>query len=385
MDFELRDDQLQLRETLRAFFSKEAPTSEINRLDSAEEFPSAIYAKMAELGLCGITIPEEYGGAPLDQISITVVMEEIARAAGCLMYAFAPTVMFCAVGIAQWGTEEQKRAYLPAIAAGRMRIAMGLSEPDAGSDLSHLRTSAREDGDHYIVKGQKIWTTGADTADLIMTFVRTDPNQTRHRGLSILLIDRRSAGVTTRPIPKLSGQATHTCEVFFDSVRVPKANLLGKLGEGAQVIFGLLDEERIYVAAQSCGIAQGAFDIALRYAKERRQFGVEIIEHQAVGHMLADMAMDIHAARLVTWHAAWRLETNKSCSKEASMAKVVASENATRCISRAMQVLGGYSYSKEFALERYWRETKLYEIAGGTNQIQRNIITKQLRREDGGI
>lgn len=382
MDFELGEERRQLRSTLRNFFKNEAPTAEISRLDREATFPREIYRKMADLGLCGITIPEEFGGSPMDEISRCVVMEEIARAGGCLIYAFAPTVAFSAVGIQRYGSEAQKREFLPKIASGEMRIAMGLSEPNSGSDLASLATRAIPDGDDYVINGQKIWTTGADTAEYIMAFVRTDPQAKGHQGLSILLVDRTSPGITVRPIPKLAAQATHTCEVFFDNVRVPAQNLLGPLGGGTKLIFSLLDAERVYVGAQACGIAQGAFELALGYAKERKQFGVAIIEHQAVGHMLAEIQAELHAARLTCWQAAWRLDQGLPCSTEASITKVVASETATRCISKAMQVMGGYSYAVEFPLERYWRETKLFEIAGGSTQIQRNIIVKNLLRQD---
>jgi butyryl-CoA dehydrogenase len=382
MNFELSEEQRHLRSTLRAFFKKVAPTKEIGRLDREGTFPAEIYARMAELGLCGVTISEQYGGSPLDEISRCIVMEEIARAAGCLIYAFAPTISFCAVGIEQYGTESQKQAYLPGVASGKIRMAMGLSEPNSGSDLASLATRAIPDGDDYVINGQKIWTTGADTADFIMAFVRTEAGTKGHRGLSVLIVDRRSPGITVRTIPKLAGQATHTCEVFFDNVRVPKENLLGKLGGGTKIIFNLLDGERIYVGAQACGIAQGAFEQVLQYAKERRQFGTAIINHQVIGHMLADMISDIQAARLVTWQAASKLDQKLPCSLEASITKIVATESATRCINRAMQIMGGYSYSLEFPIERFWRETKLYEIAGGSNQIQRNIIAKHLLSMD---
>lgn len=383
MDFELGEERRQLRSTLRSFFKKEAPTAEISRLDREAIFPREIYRKMAELGLCGITIPEQYGGSSMDEISRCIVMEEIARAGGSLIYAFAPTVAFCGVGIQRYGDERQKQEFLPKIASGEMRIAMGLSEPNSGSDLSSLATKAVLDGDSYVINGQKIWTTGADTAEYIMAFVRTDSQAVGHHGLSILMVDRTTPGITVRPIPKLAGQATHTCEVFFDNVRVPAQCLLGPLGGGARLIFSLLEAERIYVGAQACGIAQGAFEQALGYAKERKQFGCEIIHHQAVGHMLAEIAAEIQAARLTCWQAAWRLEQGLPCTMEAAISKITASEAATRCIGKAMQIMGGYSYAVEFPLERYWRETKLFEIAGGSNQIQRNIIVKQLlARED---
>lgn len=384
MDFSLNDEHIELQRMLRSFFETEAPTHLISELDRNEEYPAELYAKMASLGLCGITIDEQYGGSPADEISICIVAEEMARAGAVLLYAFIPTVTFCAKGIQLFGTEEQKRTYLPKVADGDLRFAMALTEPEAGSDLTHLSTRATHSGDDFIVNGQKVFSTGADTAEYLFTFVRTDPESEGHRGLSVLLIPRDAPGVTVQPLRKLAGQGTHTCEVFLDEVRVPADGLIGELGQGARIIFELLDAERINVGAQSCGIAQGALDTALRYADEREQFGQPIADFQAVGHMLADMAIDVEAARAVTWRAAWKLENGFDCSLDASMAKVLGSEASTRCVLRGMQILGGYSYITEYPMERWYRETKLNEIAGGSNQIQRNLILRGLRRNHPG-
>jgi alkylation response protein AidB-like acyl-CoA dehydrogenase len=258
---------------------------------------------------------------------------------------------------------------------------MGLSEPDAGSDLTHLATRAERDGGDYVVNGQKIFTTGADTADYIFAFVRTAPDVSSPRALSILLVPRDAPGVTVRTLRKLSGQAVHTCEVFLDDVRVPARNLLGEEGNGLPLIFQLLDGERIALGANGCGIAQGALDLALRHADERHQFGRPVADFQAVGHRLADMAVEVDAARLLVWRAAWRQEQGLPCSMEASMAKIAGTRAATRCAERGMQILGGYSYMVEYGMERYYREAKLTEIVGGTNEIQRNIVLKHLRRQ----
>jgi alkylation response protein AidB-like acyl-CoA dehydrogenase len=379
ISFALAPEHEQLRATLRSLLEKEAPTDVVARMDREERFPAELYAKLAELDLCGIGIRSEHGGAAVDELTVCLVCEEIARASATLSYAFVPTVTFCARGIDLYGTDEQKRTLLPEVAAGRLRFAMGLSEPEAGSDLTHLSTRAVRDGDEWVVTGQKVFTTGADTADYIFTFVRTDRDAAGAQGLSVILIPREAEGVSVRPLPKLAGQGTHTCEVFLDDVRVPADNLVGELNNGTRIIFRLLDGERIYTGAQGTGIAQGALDRALAYAKERRQFGKPIIEHQAVGHMLANMAMDVRLSRLATYHAAWKLDQGLPCSLEASMAKVVGSEAGTRCALLGMQVLGGYSYMVEYGMERYLREAKLYEIAAGTNEIQRNIVVRHLR------
>ena len=378
MDFELSPEHEQLRRELRTFFEREAPVDVVAQHDRDEQFNAALYGKIAALGLCGLAFGEEYGGSDADQISICIAVEEVARATAALAYAWLPTATFCAKGLARFGTEEQKKELLPRIAAGELRMAMGLTEPEAGSDLTHLTTRAVREGTDFVVRGQKVFTTGADTAGYIFAFVRTDPSATASRGLSVLLVPTGARGVTIRPLRKLAGQATHTCEVFLDDVRVPERSLVGEAGHGSRIIFDLMDGERIYVGAEGTGLGQGALDMALAYAKQREQFGKPIIEHQAVAHLLADMAMDVQTARLITWNAAWKLQQGLDCTLEASMAKVYGSEAGTRCANRGMQILGGYSYMVEYGMERYWRETKLYEIAGGTNQVLRNVIARRL-------
>jgi len=381
MDFQLSDEHRALRASLREFFEREAPIDVVAKHDRDEEFNDELYRKAAQLGLCGLGFGEEYGGSNADQISICIAVEEVARATAALAYAWLPTATFCAKGIDRFGTEAQRKEILPRVAAGEVRIAMGLTEPEAGSDLTGLATKATRDGSDFVVRGQKVFTTGADTADYIFAFVRTDPSASSSQGLSVLLIPRESEGVTVRPLRKLAGQATHTCEVFLDDVRVPESALVGELGNGRNIIFDLMNGERIYVGAEGTGLGQGALDMALKYARERVQFGKPIIEHQAVAHMLADMAMDVETARLITYSAAWKLDQGLDCTLDASMAKVYGSEAGTRCANRGMQILGGYSYMVEYGMERYWRETKLYEIAGGTNQIMRNIIAAQLAKK----
>ncbi len=378
MDFSLPPTHEEFRSQLRRFFAEEARPVTVSGWDRTATFPTEVYEKMAELGLCGLAFGEEYGGSGGDELSVCIAVEEVARASATLAYAWVPTATFCAKGIARYGTEEQRQSLLPEVAKGRMRFAMGLSEPDAGSDLGGLSTRAERRGGGFVVNGQKVFTTGADSAAYIFCFVRTDPDSRGSHGLSVLLVPTDAEGVTIRPLTKLAGQGTHTCEVFFDNVEVGEDQLVGELDRGARIVFGLLDGERIYVGAQGCGVGAGALEIALNHARQRVQFGVPIIEHQAVGHMLADMAIDIETARLLVWRAATKLEAGLPCSLDASMAKVAGSEAGTRCAARGMQILGGYSYMVEYGMERYWRETKLYEIAGGTNQIQRNIIAKHL-------
>jgi alkylation response protein AidB-like acyl-CoA dehydrogenase len=378
VDFSLTAEQKQVRQTLRAFFESEAPMSLIAELDATETYPAQILDKMAELGLWGIAVPDEFDGSWTDRVTRCVIIEEVQRAGSCLGYAFIPTALFSCEAIAGFGTDTQRRKLLPELAAGRLRCAMALSEPDSGSDLMGLSTRATVDGDELVVRGQKIFTTGADAADWILTLVRTDPNAPARHALSLLMVPKATPGLVVTPLRKLAGQATHTCEVFFDDVRVAREHVVGDIGGGAAIVFELLDSDRVYTAAQSLGIAQGAFDLARGYACERRQFGKPIIFHQAVGHMLANMSIALESARLLTNLAATRLDEGAPCTREASMAKIAASEAGSLCATNGMQILGGYSYMVEYGMERYYREAKIQEIFAGTNQILRNVLAKEM-------
>jgi alkylation response protein AidB-like acyl-CoA dehydrogenase len=369
----------QVRETLRAFLEREAPSARIAELDRTETYPAEILDGLAALGLWGLAVEERYGGSPADARTRCAIVEEIQRAGACLGYAFVPTALFCAEAIGRFGTEQQRGGLLPRLAAGELRMAMALTEPDSGSDLMALSTRAVLDGEELVLRGQKIFTTGADAAELLLVLVRTTPDAPPRSALTFVLVPRDADGVAVVPLRKLAGQATHTCEVFLDDVRVPRSAVLGEVDGGAAIVMDLLDADRVYTAAQSLGIAQGAFDLARAYASERRQFGRPIVEHQAVGHMLADMALDVAGARALTREAADRLDRGLPCRVEAAMAKIAASEAGTRCALRGMQVLGGYSYMVEYGMERYYREAKVQEIFGGTNQILRNVMVRDLR------
>lgn len=376
-----RDEYESLRALIRRYLGDALPVEAVASLDAAGEFPQSAYEGLARLGACGIAIPEEYGGNPMDAVSTCIIIEEVARSSASVGYAYVPTALFCAKALVEFGTPAQREAILPGIAAGKVRLALGFSEPDAGSDLASVRTRGQMDGDTITINGQKTFCTGPDTADYILTLVRTDPNVGQgHTGMSLILVPRSTPGLTIRPLRKLAGQGTHTCEVFFDDVSVPATALLGEVNGGMKPLFRFLDAERVYIGAQSAGLAAGALSIATRYALERVQFGKPIIDHQAVAHHLADMAIDVEIARSLTLRAAALMDAGEPYSYEASVAKVGGSEAGTRCALRGMQVLGGYSYIVEYGMERYLRETKLYEIGGGTNEIQRNIIAKHLRR-----
>lgn len=378
MDFELHEHHIDFQRTLRQFFSREAPTQLVTEWDKREEYPSTLLEKMAQLGLFGLCVSQQNGGAGADSISVALACEEMQRAGGCIASAVTPTATYCAPAIERYGSDEQRRDLLPEVAAGRVRMAIGLSEPDTGSDLSRLQTRARQVvGGDFLVRGQKIWVTGADKANYILALVRTGDTQ-GYEGLSLLLLPCNDAHLITRKIPKMASQGTPSCEVYIDDLRVPGDHLVGELHQGGRLALALLDDERVFAAAQSVGMAQGAFDIAHGYAYQRVQFGRPIAQHQAIGHLLADMATDVEMARLLTYRTAWKRDAGLAYTVDAAMAKLAASQIATSVANRGMQILGSYSYSTEYPMERYFRETKLFEIAGGTSQMLRNIIVKRL-------
>lgn len=375
---ELEDHHLDLRATLRSFLQRHASHDAVNRFDSEGRFPVEVVEGLGELGICGATVPERFGGSEADSIAIAVICEELQRAGSCIASAVTPTLTFGGPAILWHGDDDQRQRLLPEIASGRMRIAIGLTEPDAASDLSRVATQAvRADGG-FSVTGTKVWCTGALEADYVIALVRTDAGARGYDGLSFLLVPTDSEQVEIRKIPKLAGQATASCEVFCDEVWVPEENLVGELGGGKRILWSLLDSERVFVAAQTVGIAQGAYDFALAYAHERRQFGQPIAHHQAIAHRLADMATQLASSRLLAYTACARADRGESYSLDALIAKVSCSETATRVVELAMEILGAYSYSVEYPIERYYREVKLFEIAGGTNQILRNVIAKNL-------
>jgi alkylation response protein AidB-like acyl-CoA dehydrogenase len=375
---DLEAHQIEFRNTLRQFLERRAPTDVVYRCDREERYPHEIVAGLAELGVWGAGIGPEYNGSGAGAVTMAIACEEMQRAGGCIASAITPTITFCAPGIERFGTEEQKRELLPRIAAGELRMAIGLSEPDAGSDLSRVAMRARPADGGFVVSGTKVWCTGADVADNIFALVRTDQHAPGYAGLSVLLLPARAEGVTMRKIPKLASQGTPSSEVFVDDLWVSEDQLVGELNGGAKLVLALLDDERVFAAAQCVGMAQGVLDFTLAYARERHQFGQPIIEHQAIAHTVADMATDVTMARLLAYSVAGKVDAGQAYSLEAAMAKVACSEIASSVAQRGMQVVGSYSYAVEYPIERYYRETKLFEIAGGTNQILRNVIAKRL-------
>jgi len=352
----------------------------VKRLDHADEYPQEIADKMAELGLMGATIAPEYGGLGLSTTTYAKVVERVAAVWMSLTGIFNSHLIMAAA-VQRHGTDEQKAKWLPRFASGELRGGIGLTEPDAGTDLQGIRTVARREGDHYLVNGTKTWITNGVVGKCFAILVKTDPAaEPKHKGMSLLLIEKGQGFTHSKKLKKLGYKGVDSAELVFDDCRVPAANLIGGVeGRGLQMILQGLELGRINVAARGVGIARAALADALRYAQLRRTFGKPIIEHQAVALKLADMATRMEAARLLVDQAAQAYQRGERCDMEAGMAKLFATEAAMSNSIDAMRIHGGYSYSVEFDVERYYRDSPLLCIGEGTNELQRLIIARHLR------
>ncbi|MEU4420768.1 acyl-CoA dehydrogenase family protein [Actinoplanes sp. NPDC024001] len=379
MDFELTDEQRMFRDVLRDFVDREIRPVAQDWEDSGR-YPAEIVATMREMGLFGLTVPEEYGGLGADMVSFALVFEEIAKGWMGIAGILGSHSLSCWL-LARHGTAEQKQRYLPDLATGKRRTGIALTEPDAGSDLQGIATTAVRDGSFYRLNGRKTWITNARYADPLPVLCKTDPSASpAHRGMSVLLVEAGTPGFTVeRDLPKLGYKGTESCEVLLDDVRVPAAQLLGGVeGRGMQQVLSGLETGRINVAARALGIAQAAYDEALRYAGQRHAFGRPIGDFQAVQLKIAEMAAQVQAARLLVHWAASRADGGHRVDMEAGLAKAFASEAAMFCALTSMQVHGGYGYSKEFVVERLYRDAPLMMIGEGTNDIQRMVIARAL-------
>jgi alkylation response protein AidB-like acyl-CoA dehydrogenase len=379
MTIQLTQDQKDFQEAIRAFVDKEIiPVA--RDMEHSGEYPTAIVEHMKEMGLFGMTIPEEFGGLGVDMTTFSIVFEELSRGWMGVAGVLGSHSMACFI-IAKNGTPEQKAKYLPELATGARRSGLGLTEPGAGTDLQGITTTATLDGDHYIVRGSKTWITNARHADPLPVLVKTDPKaDPRHKGMSVLLIDAGTPGFTIgKDIPKMGYKGPESCEVILDEVRVPVENLLGGVeGRGMQQVLSALETGRLNIAARSVGIAARAYEEAVKYAKSRMAFGKSISEFQAIQLKIADMATDLQAARLLTYWAASEADQGKRVDLQTAQAKVFASEVAIQNSLRAMQVHGGYGYSTEYEIERLYRDAPLMSIGEGTNDIMRMVIAKQI-------
>lgn len=382
MDLREPQERTMLRETLRRFLDRECSREKVRQWDADDRYPREVLERLRELGVFGLTVPEDYGGGGSNIPAATATVEELSRVCLSLAVTYIMGAFYGGINVRESGNEEQKRELLPKLAAGELFFAYGLSEPNVGSDLASVETCAELRGDCFEVNGAKRWCTGADIADYILTLVRTDRAAPRYRNLSILLIDPKSAGITITPIAKMGNHGLQTTDVIFDSVRVPKENLLGgfeALNRGWDQVTGpALDVEKLEVAALCLGLAQAAFDDAFRYSQERVQFGKPICSLQSIRHMLADMATELLASRLIVYHTAELVQELRPCSLETSMAKLFVSEAATRIVLSAQKIFGAYGYSMDYDVQRYVRDVLLYPIVGGSSAIQRNNIANRL-------
>jgi alkylation response protein AidB-like acyl-CoA dehydrogenase len=386
VDFTLSQEQQDFRQALRQLVDKEiVPVA--NEWERTGRYPTEIVEHLKAMGLFGITTPEEYGGLELDMVSFTLVYEEIARGWMGIAGILGSHNLSCWM-IARHGTEEQKQRLLPKLASGEWRTGIGLTEPGAGTDLQGISTTARRDGDEYVVNGTKTWITNARHADVLPVLVKTDPTATPpHKGMSLLLIDTSTAGFqVSRDLGKLGYKGTESCEISIQDGRVPAHDLLGGVeGRGLQQALSGLEIGRLNIAGRSVGITQAAYDAALKYAQERTAFGKPIADFQAIQLKLADIATQLQAARLMTYWAASRADAGERVDMEAGMAKYFASETAITASLEAMRIHGGYGYSTEFVVERLYRDAPLMAIGEGTNDIMRTVIAKALLAGTGVI
>jgi len=375
MDFSLSPEQEMMRKMVRDFAQKEvAPIAA--EIDDKGIVPFENIRKMAQLGLLGLTVSEKYDGSGADAISYAIAIEELAKACASTAIILAVQNSLVCGGIEKFGSDEQKTKYLKPLARGEKLGAFALTEPGAGCDAAAQSTTAVRDGDSYVINGTKHFITNGGFADVIIVFAMTDKAQ-RSKGISAFLVEKGFTGFSVgKEEHKMGIRGSNTCELVFTDMHVPAANLMGGEGQGFKIALTMLDAGRIGVAAQAVGIAQAALDASAKYSKERQQFGKPICEFQAIQWMLADMTTRIEAARLLTYNAALKKQSGQRYSKEASMAKLFASETAVFVVDRAMQIHGGYGYMKEYPIERYYRDAKITEIYEGTSEVQRMVIAR---------
>jgi len=379
MDFEFAPEHEMIRQTVRDFAEKEIRPIAA-RIDQTGEFPRTTIAKMASLGLLGVAIPAEYGGAGLDTISLAIAVEEVARVCGSHALIMAAHNSLCTGNIFLAGSEAQKKKYLPDLASGRRLGAWALTEPKSGSDAAALETTAKRAGDEWVLNGTKNLCTNAPVAGTFVIMAKTGPEKGT-RGTSAFIVERGNPGLQVgKDEDKLGVRASPTAQVILTECRVPPENLLGKENEGFVNALKILDNGRIGIGAMAVGLARGAFEASVAYAKERVQFDKPIAEHQAIQFMLADMAMRIDAARMLVTRAAWLKDRGQPYKREAAMAKLYASEMSSFVTNKAVQIHGGYGYIKDYPVERFLRDAKLTEIGEGTSEIQRLVIARELLR-----
>ncbi|MBT2688667.1 acyl-CoA dehydrogenase [Bacillus sp. ISL-47] len=379
MNFQLSEEHEMIRKMVRDFARNEVAPTAAER-DEEERFDREIFNKMAELGLTGIPWPEEYGGIGSDYLAYCIAVEELSRVCASTGVTLSAHTSLAGWPIFKFGSEEQKQKYLKPMAQGEKIGAYGLTEPGSGSDAGGMRTTARLEGDHYVLNGSKIFITNGGVADIYVVFALTDPAE-KHRGTTAFIVEAGFEGFSVgKKEKKLGIRSSPTTEIIFEDCKVPVENVLGEVGEGFKIAMMTLDGGRNGIAAQAVGIAQGALDASVEYAKERVQFGKPIAAQQGIGFKLADMATSIEASRLLTYQAAWLESEGLPYGKESAMSKLLAGDTAMKVTTDAVQIFGGYGYTKDYPVERFMRDAKITQIYEGTQEIQRLVISRMVTK-----
>ncbi len=380
MNFDLSENELMIQQMVKDFAEKEIRPN-VMKWDESQEFPIALFKKLGDQGLMGVLVPTEYGGSGLGYNEYIMVIREIAKVCGSIGLSVAAHNSLCTNHILKFGNKEQKKKWLPKLATGEWIGAWGLTEPNTGSDAGRMKCVAKEDGDHWVLNGTKNFITHGITGDAIVVIARTGELLDSH-GMTAFVVERGTPGFSGgRKEDKLGMRASETAEVIFDNCRVPKENVLGKVGEGFIQAMKVLDGGRISIGSLGLGIGEGALEAAIKYAKEREQFGKPIASFQGISFKLADMATDLEAAKLLLYQAADKLMKGENVNKLSAMAKYHASEAGVRASTEAVQIFGGYGYIKEFPVEKFYRDSKLCTIGEGTSEIQKLVISRDLLKK----
>ena len=378
MDFNLSENQNMIKDTISNFAKKELTKELVQEHDEEKKYPHELYQKIAELGFLGLPFPEKYSGFGGTVLDMVILLEELSKGMIVLAGSYVHTVVFGGMSLMEYGSEEQKMEYLPKIISGEKLFCLAITEPNAGSDISSITTTAVLDGDNYVINGAKTFITGAHVADYMVFGARTNKDVPQYKGITMFIVPTSLPGIEIRPLDKLGMRAIGTNEVFLEDVRVPKENVMGGVDQGWKNLMRTFNNERCACAAVCVGASQAAIDTVVQYVNERVQFGQPIGKFQVVQHDLVDMQMEVDNARLQSYRAAWLSHKGKSCSSETSMAKAYSAEVYRRVANQGMQLMGGYGYMMEYELQRHYRDCKFWEIAGGTSHIQRNIIAKEM-------
>jgi acyl-CoA dehydrogenase len=381
MDFSLSVEHRMIQNSVREFLTKECPVEVVRELDEKDEFPTEILNKMKPLGFSSLTIDEKYGGTGRDILGGIIVVEELSKRYPAIGWIYVMSAFYGGLNIGVNGSEEQKQFLLPKIAKGDVLVSYAITEPNAGSDAASTETRAVKNNTIFKLNGTKTLITGANHADYILALTRTDESVPKHKGLTMFIVDRKKEGVEVTPLTKLGYKGSSCCEVVFNDVKLSAEDILGGpsfMNNGWPQVLKTLDVEHLEVAACSVGLAQGAFDETIKYAKQREQFGQPVARFESIQHMISEMATEIQAARLLLYYTTWLVEDNKPCSLESAMAKYYSSEIAKHVALQGMQIFGGYGYLMDYDIQRYVRDVLVLPIGGGTTEIQKTIIARRL-------